>query len=511
MNDFNRFNKVSGIYWLKKGLSDLKIKIKLKPQDGIISLPKFEDYSKGSNALNLENTTEEYTFKWQEKVFSCWEVQRYTDHHNCITETELNYHEQINDIDYKPGKIFTYIHEDYYLPLPLDCKKKKDGILKLDSYMEQLSLNDPIARVFGGETISTTHLFKSEENLDVDQEEWIAMHVVYDSSDYNEDKHLIFKQEVTLLSLYHNISQNYLIITPDVNNLELNPYCVETLSGVLLGYQYAVEVEFNDVESGEELVLLLKKLHKRWERKQKHLLNFYMPPLGKKQYYISLEILTATGFDMDNLYIEFDIKVPEELECKDILQGRTHISEAATVDNIEEWSFGHVIEFSLEMDSGTEATPLKFFMEAISTDWWGRHRTEGYCYLPLPLEPGCFTQELTCRRPEEINSVEAKSRRFFLGGCHLIKDLNVLVEPQTKDANFTYITTGSIKVRWNIISQTHIGNMGTTLVAPVSGGASTASALLRGAEAALHKYKQARARLAAATKQIGDVHGEGDG
>lgn len=44
-----------------------------------------------------------------------------------------------------------------------------------------------------------------------------------------------------------------------------------------------------------------------------------MPPLGKKQYYVTLEILTATGFDMDNMYIEFDIKVstvsPQDEQC----------------------------------------------------------------------------------------------------------------------------------------------------------------------------------------------------
>lgn len=78
----------------------------------------------------------------------------------------------------------------------------------------------------------------------------------------------------------------------------------------------------------------------------------------------------------------------------------------------------------------TEPPSIKLFMEAISSDWWGRHRTEGYCYLRLPLEPGCFTKTLSCSRPEEANTVDAESRRFFLGGCHLIKDLEVLAEPQ---------------------------------------------------------------------------------
>lgn len=43
---------------------------------------------------------------------------------------------------------------------------------------------------------------------------------------------------------------------PDVNNLDLNPYAVEMVTGVPWGFQYAVEIEFDD-ECGEELVMLV--------------------------------------------------------------------------------------------------------------------------------------------------------------------------------------------------------------------------------------------------------------
>lgn len=153
----------------------------------MISLPKFEDCStKGTNILKLENTADEYSFKWQEKLFSLWEVQRYTDIHNCITDTELNYHATIENIEYKPSKIFTYVEEDCYLPWPIDCKKKNKGLINLDLYLEKLNLNDAVGRVFGGDTISKTFLFKSEENVAMEKEEWTAMHVVFDNSDYNE-------------------------------------------------------------------------------------------------------------------------------------------------------------------------------------------------------------------------------------------------------------------------------------------------------------------------------------
>ncbi|XP_022832177.1 Meckel syndrome type 1 protein-like [Spodoptera litura] len=508
MQDFNRCNKVAGVYWLKKDVRDLQIKIKLKPQDGILTLPKFEDCTKGSNILKLENTAEEHSFKWQEKVFSLWEIQRYTDVHNCITETELNYHEVLENVQYKPAKIFSYIHDDSYLPLPVDLKKRNNGLLNLEQCMEKLNLNDGLDKVFGCDTISATGLFRSEENVALEEKEWTAMHIVFDNSDYNEDSQLIFKQEVSLISIYHNNIHNYLVMMPDVNNLDLNPYIVETSAGVPWGYQYSIEIEFED-DDAEELVTLLTKLYKKWERKQKHLLNFVMPPPGKKQFFVTLEILTAAHFDMDNLYIEFDIKVPEDIQCPDSLHGRTHTSEGDVVEGDREWSYGHIIEFCLEMNTGTESAPIKVFLEAISSDWWGRHRTEGYCYLPLTLDPGCYSKDLACIRPEELDAVEAESRRFFLGGCHLIKDLNVLAEPQLKDANYKYTTTGTISVRWNIVSQAQVGGL---VAPPPQPGTSSASALLLGAEAALKKYKKARARLAEATKDLSDVkYAAGDG
>lgn len=129
---------------------------------------------------------EEHTFKWQEKVFSTWELQRYSDVHNCITDTELNYHDMIKDLDYKPSKICTYIHEDSYLPLPSEInsmKKNKYSIQNLNSCLERLNLNDKLGLA---DTSSMGHLFRSEEDMAVKEEQWTAMHVVFDNSEYNE-------------------------------------------------------------------------------------------------------------------------------------------------------------------------------------------------------------------------------------------------------------------------------------------------------------------------------------
>ncbi|XP_068623905.1 tectonic-like complex member MKS1 [Battus philenor] len=328
------------------------------------------------------------------------------------------------------------------------------------------------------------------------------MHVVFDDSLYTEDSQLIRKQEYLMLSMFYNTIDNCLIVTPDVNDLVFNPYDV-AMENAAPAIQYGVQINFGEFEKDEELVELLNKLHKRWQKKHKQLVRFAQAPLGIKKHYLMFEIMSASGFDMDNIYIEYDIKVPENIRCENTLHGRTHVSKGRSVDGCQEWSYGHFIELELEVAEEIEPSPLQMYFETISTDWWGRHRTEGYYYLPMPLSPGNFTKHLSSSRPEERNKVEADSRRFFVGGCHLIRDLEVLSKPQLQNADFTYTATGSVRVRWSIVA--HTNTPGFEPASTVPSGSSTA--LLLGAEAVLKQYSQARARLAAATK---DLEGDED-
>ncbi|RVE49140.1 hypothetical protein evm_006261 [Chilo suppressalis] len=511
MYEFQRTNKITGVHWLKDAIEDIQVNVKLKPKESIMTLPKFEDYTNEAPSANIESfeTAREYTFAWQEKVFSLWELQRYSNVHNCTTDVQLTYHNMLNTTDYEPSKIFSYIHEDCYLSLPSDSVCFKSNILELNSCFGRLNLNDKIGEVLNTDNGSMGHLFRSEENIDnIADGKWRAMHIVLDNSQYDEDSNLILKQEAILLSLYHNVKNNYLLVSPDSNNLEMNPYSVETRTGLQLEHVYAVDLQLHgDGENAEELSILLEKLRKKWEKMHKHLVNFSAPPLGKKLHYVALEILTASDFEMDNLYIEFNIKLPEGVQSSDGLHGRTHVSKSFRTDDRDDWNFGHLITLALETIDASDPPTIQLFFEVISTDWWGRHRTEGYSYLPLTLEPGTYTKMLSCSRPEESDTVEAESRRFFVGGCHLIKDLDVLANPHLQDANFVYTTTGSIQIRWSVVSHSPIpGHSETTKesVAP----STSASALLRGAEAVLRQYKRAKARLAAATKDLG---GSGDG
>lgn len=62
----------------------------------------------------------------------------------------------------------------------------------------------------------------------------------------------LLKQESTLISIYHNTTQNYLILAPDVNDLESNPYAIESVDS-----KYGVSVDFGEMGDGDELQTLV--------------------------------------------------------------------------------------------------------------------------------------------------------------------------------------------------------------------------------------------------------------
>lgn len=66
----------------------------------------------------------------------------------------------------------------------------------------------------------------------------------------------------------------------------------------------------------------------------------------------------------------FAFQVPEDIQCSDSLHGKTHTSEGVIVEGDREWSYGHIIEFCLEMNTGTGKLFVKkelFIVIALTT------------------------------------------------------------------------------------------------------------------------------------------------
>lgn len=161
--------------------------IALKPQESIILLPKFEDKINESDEEAIRNKTaiQEFTFQWQEKVFSQYEFQIFGDIQNCVSESDLSFNSAIQQLNKRPQKVFTYINEDYALPLPvIDKMGYEKGLFNLSSCFERLNL-ESIGNMVQSSSTSTHNLFKSEENI-ANVGEWTSMHIFYDNSKYDE-------------------------------------------------------------------------------------------------------------------------------------------------------------------------------------------------------------------------------------------------------------------------------------------------------------------------------------
>lgn len=70
----------------------------------------------------------------------------------------------------------------------------------------------------------------------------------------------------------------------------------------------------------------------------------------------------------------------------------------------------------------------------ISSDSWGRRRTEGYGYFTLPTNPGLHEIVVQCWRPTGnagYGAVQAQLRRYFIGH-----------NPELEDVTYTAIPSG---------------------------------------------------------------------
>lgn len=166
-------------------------RIIIKPQSSITILPKYEDFLDTTDTVDLENIetnkTEEYIFNWQEKVFSAWEIDNYKDVHNCISEADLTYHNMLNATEFEAKKVFTYVHEDYFLPLPKHVENNAfdKSISKCNMLFKSMGLDKRFGGIFN-DSNSMRHLFQSNESITIEDQQWISMHIVFDDSLYAE-------------------------------------------------------------------------------------------------------------------------------------------------------------------------------------------------------------------------------------------------------------------------------------------------------------------------------------
>uniref|UniRef100_I3KLC5 MKS transition zone complex subunit 1 n=1 Tax=Oreochromis niloticus TaxID=8128 RepID=I3KLC5_ORENI len=191
--------------------------------------------------------------------------------------------------------------------------------------------------------------------------------------------------------------------------------------------------------------------------------DFEMPPLGILRYMMNGEIVSAQGFEYDNLYIHFFMELPNNWSSRPFqsMSGVTQTCRTKTLgkENVAFFSYPFNFEafYMTEKESDLPQWPVLYF-KVLSLDSWQRYRTEGYGYLLFPAMPGKHTMTCHTWRPLQMGTVSAL-RRFFIGGSPELEDHSYVRIPGTFKGErlsrfgFCTETTGSVTFNLNCIQQ----------------------------------------------------------
>ncbi|MBN3309034.1 MKS1 protein, partial [Amia calva] len=193
--------------------------------------------------------------------------------------------------------------------------------------------------------------------------------------------------------------------------------------------------------------------------------DFEMPPPGMLRLLVNGEIVSAKGYEYDNLYVHFFFELPDNWTSlsSQSLSGVTQTCSTRSEgrENVAYFSYPFSFEAYFRKEDETEDSvpqwPVLYF-EVLSLGFWQRYRTEGYGYLVIPPTPGCHNLTCSTWRPVQPGTV-AELRRFFIGGAPELEDISYARVPGTFKGDrlsrfgFRSETTGSVTFTLHCIQQ----------------------------------------------------------
>ncbi|XP_072738086.1 tectonic-like complex member MKS1 isoform X2 [Ciconia boyciana] len=193
--------------------------------------------------------------------------------------------------------------------------------------------------------------------------------------------------------------------------------------------------------------------------------EFEMTLPGTLRLFVNGEIVSAQGYEYDNLYVHFFLELPNQWSSAAFqqLSGVTQTCATKTVgwDNVAYFCYPFTLEmFFTQGDEPEDSLPQwpVLYFEVLSLDFWQRYRVEGYGSLVLPASPGLHMLTIPTWRPVELGTV-AELRRFFIGGSPELEDITYVRIPSTFKGErlsrfgFRTETTGSVTFRLYCLQQ----------------------------------------------------------
>ncbi|XP_053676565.1 tectonic-like complex member Mks1 [Anopheles nili] len=406
---FTEKPKKTGIYRATGSISNFQCRITIRKIHSLIDVPVLEGLNKKPNHDQENGSNEIRIIHWQEKIFSSYEKDYYRFKENCKSEHQKQYYQWLKSDSQNTNILFTYIDGDNYYP---DDKDNKN----------QLTSSPPNSK------------FQS-------------MYLMADLG-----------HEVLLFSIYWSPEEQILMVYPDFNEINTNPFYHEMRESNLHMYHYALEKCSPTMSSAVKLpdAMVLQRFTTLLPAQNRKEL-FIMPKQLHRNLLVLLEIVEATDFKYDNVHVRYQFELPGGVKMmKNVaLSGSTHSSSRQH----NHWHFGHCHELFLVLPDSKEERQqnLQLYFEAISVDSWYRERYIGHCYLSIPLRSDRNETTLSFVQLNNSDVLYDRMEAFLVGNRRKVNLTSFYGQQHGKTLLNRYgnstNTSGKLQIRYQMVHQ----------------------------------------------------------
>ncbi|XP_062486427.1 tectonic-like complex member MKS1 isoform X2 [Pezoporus occidentalis] len=425
-----------------------------------------------------EEEEEEAEVRWQEKLFSQFEVDLYQDESACQTPLDRQYWEEILKLERAGGRkncrIFTYTDHDRFTNLEEHCQKVTDSEHEVPSYLAERMANvrrrrqdcRPIeASSLKSKIITWEPSDEFIRNNHVINTPVQTMYIMGDLGPYGKLGRREYEHVLCTIKVDDN---GVITVKPDFTGTK-GAYQIEVDGEKREVWKYTIEnasVQMQPEEEEREQSVF-RDLYRRYKEYLSGLVGseFEMTLPGTLRLFVNGEIVSAQGYEYDNLYVHFFVELPNQWSspASQQLSGvtQTCATKALGWENVAYFSYPFTLEMFFTQGAESEESlpqwPVLYF-EVLSLDFWQRYRVEGYGSLVLPAFPGVHNFTIPTWRPVELGTV-AELRRFFIGGSPELEDITYVRTPSTFKGErlsrfgFRTETTGSVTFRLYCLQQ----------------------------------------------------------
>ncbi|KFP84784.1 Meckel syndrome type 1 protein, partial [Apaloderma vittatum] len=404
-----------------------------------------------------------------------FEVDLYQHESACQSPLDRQYHKEILKLEKAGGRkncrIFTYTDHDRFTNLEEHCQKVTDSEHEVPSFLAERMAN--VRRRRQDRRPIEASSLKSKIITWEPSEEFIknnhvintpvqTMYIMGDLGPYGKLGHREYEHVLCTIKVDGN---GVITVKPDFTGTK-GPYRIELDGEKREVWKYTIENVSVQVQPEEE------------EREQRMFRD--VPPVvielfilcvclqtlpGTLRLFVNGEIVSAQGYEYDNLYVHFFVELPDHWSSPALqqLSGVTQICATKAVgrDNVAHFCYPFTLDmFFTQGDESEDSLPQwpVLYFEVLSLDFWQRYRVEGYGSLVLPASPGLHMLTIRTWRPVEVGTV-AELRRFFIGGSPELEDITYVRIPSTFKGKrlsrfgFRTETTGSVMFRLYCLQQ----------------------------------------------------------